>query len=121
MNRDMQLAQCKWRRLRDPKAGHAGGQGCRTEKKSGGGWREGVTRREARMRFVGGWGALNQALRGHPREDLRNNHQSPQASKPLPTASRQFLKQAREKQGDLSSGEGKAGCWRESPEAECAG
>ena len=97
------------------------GQGCRTEKKSGGGWREGVTRREAGMRFVGGWGALNQGLRGHPREDLRNNHQSPQASKPLPTASSQSLKQAREKQGDLSSGEGKAGCWGESPEAECAG
>ena len=44
---------------------------------------------------------MNQALRGHPGEDLRNNHQSPQASKPLSIASRRFLKQAREKQGAL--------------------
>lgn len=63
------------------------GQGLQgRERKSGEGRRKGKTKKEAGVRFLGGWGALGQLSGAIQKETLLGNHQSPQAYRPLPTA-----------------------------------
>lgn len=119
MGRDEQHAAHEWRRLRGPRGNMLEAQGVQGRERSGEGRRTGKTKKEAGVRFPGGWGTLDQALWGHPWGDPEGKPSESQASRPLPTASRQFLNYARKK-GDLPV-ERKTGFWRESPGVDLAG
>lgn len=75
---------------------------------------KGKQRKKQECDFLDGgelWTRLSGAVH---EETLKDNHQSPQACRPLPTTSRQFLNCARKKR-DLSKGE------KKSPEVEQGG